>query len=237
MQTEPRQLPQRDLRRREVRVIAAHHTLMRGESWPVAQYVGVNLVGSSVQLVDGVLSGFTASSYATMPWRMTAGATSLEAVVRFHWDGVSNTNAGIWGCIGSKDSFTPFYYEYLSINPGYFGCYLSNNGTSWTIGPTLGGKWAPASPAAGDYMLRLVWNGSVAKLLRWTGSSWVQDQTVSISSIYGEENLVPQLGTNRGQNYPLNGTIDLKYTYMMRDGALLWEGVKGAYRNVAKLEH
>ena len=220
--------------RKEGGVIAAHHSAMRCASWPVAQLTGVTLVGSGVQNNDGVLSGFTASSYAKLPFFFTAGATSLEAVVRFHWNGQNTTNSGIWGCVGSKDAFTPFYYEYVTTPPGYFGSYLSSNGSSWTIIPT-GAHWTPASPAAGNYTLRFVWDGSVATLSRWAGVAWTQDATASISSIYGEPNLVPQLGTNRGLNYPLLGTIDLNYTYLMRDGSLLWEGVAGAYRNVATM--
>lgn len=217
-------------------MIAAHQTMMGPQkTWPVPQYTGVTLVGSSVQNNNGILSGFTTSSYATMPWRMTAGATSLEAVIRFHWNGVNSSNQGIWGCVGSKNSFTPFYYESVSNNPNHlFGSYISSNGTSWTVA-TFQGYWDPQYPAAGDYTLKLVWSGGTLYYQRWTGTSWNTDRTWSISSIYGDANLVPQLGTNRGQNNPLNGTIDLNYTYLMRDGQLLWEGTPGAYKRVAQL--
>ena len=233
MQTEPRQNPLLAPVRKEGSVIAAHHSAMRSAAWPTPQFVGVNLVGSSVQNNGGILSSFTTSSYATMPFYWTSGALQVEAVVKFHWNGTNSTNSGIWGCVGSKDAFTPFYYETVNVDH-MFGAYLSSNGTSWAIN-TSNGHWSIQNPPAGDYVLKLAWSEGTVKLYRWTGSAWVLDMTASIASIYGEANLVPQLGTNRGQSFPLNGTIDLNYTYLVRDGALLWEGVAGAFKNVARL--
>lgn len=214
-------------------IVAAHQTMLAPqETWPVPLYTGVNLVGSSVQNNNGILSGFTSSSYATMPYYMTSGATSLEAVIKFHWNGSNSANAGIWGCVGSANSFTPFYYEALNNTPRQvFGSYLSSNGTTWTIA-VWRGHWSPQPPSAGYYVLKLVWSGGTVTYYRWTGSAWVLDMAASIASIYGASNLVPQLGTNRGQNNPLDGSIDLNYTYLFRDGELWWEGVAGSYRNV-----
>ena len=39
------------------------------------------------------------------------------------------------------------------------------------------------------------------------------------------------LGINRGKNCPLQGTVNLNVSYILIDGKLWWEGVKGAYKN------
>ena len=218
-------------------IVAAHQTMLAPqEAWPVPLYTGVNLVGSSVQNNSGILSGFSASlgspnnSYATLPFYWTSGASQIEAVIKFHWNGTNSYNSGIWGCVGSKNAFTPFYYETTNADH-YFGSYLSSNGTSWAI-KVYNGHWSPQNPPAGDYILKFAWSGGTATYYRWTGSAWAADATASIASIYGASNLVPQLGTNRGDNFPLQGTIDLNYTYLYRDGELWWEGDAGAYKNV-----
>jgi hypothetical protein len=69
-------------------------------------------------------------------------------------------------------------------------------------------------------------------MFKHENGAWTRYTNHALSSIYGAANLVPQLGTNRGTSNPLNGTIDLNYTYLYRDGALWWEGAAGAYRNV-----
>jgi hypothetical protein len=205
--------------------------------WPVPLYTGVNLVGSSVQNNAGILSGFTSSSYATMPYYWTGGATSVEAVIKIHHTGASNAQ-GVWGCVGSKNAFTPFYQNY-QYGTATFGSYLSTNGSSWVITPagdagTRRVAWNNSSPfAAGDYILREKWDGTTVTTSRWANGAWTSAETsASLSGIYGEAALVPQLGTNRGSNNPFLGTIDLNYTYLYRDGELWWEGAAGAYRNV-----
>ena len=210
-------------------------TVWEKRVWPTPLYTGVFLVGSSVQNNNGILSGFTGSSYATMPFFWTAGASQIEAVVRFTSTGTSSSE-GIWGCVGSANAFTPFYHQGSSS----LGAFLSTNGTSWGAAPfinpgTVVVRYQSGSfvdPAAGDYVLKFTQDGGTVRAYSWSGSAWTKHSEVSFGTIYGASNLVPQLGTNRGQNNPFLGTIDLNYTYLYRDGELWWEGSAGAYRNV-----
>jgi hypothetical protein len=216
-------------------IVAAHQTMLAPqEAWPVPLHTGVNLVGSSVQNNAGILSGFTASSYAKMPFYWTSGASRIEAVIKIS---VTSTTAtqGIWGCVGSKDAFTPFY---LHTQTNSISAYISSNGTQWNIEDMT----SPSVPnvnyvyplSTGEFILKITYsNLSGYSHFRHQSGAWVACGTISnTASPYGEAALVPQLGTNRGSNNPFLGTIDLNYTYLMRDGELWWEGVAGAYRNV-----
>jgi hypothetical protein len=202
--------------------------------WPVPLYTGVNLVGSSVQNNNGILSGFTSSSYATMPYYWTSGATSIEAVIKFNVTSKSATQ-GIWGCVGSKNAFTPFY---LHTSTNSISAYISSDGQYWLVedmtNPNIPNVNYVYPLSTGDFVLKITYsNTSGYTHYRYGSGAWVDCGTISnTASPYGEANLVPQLGTNRGQNNPFLGTIDLNYTYLYRDGELWWEGAAGAYRNV-----
>ena len=214
-------------------IVAAHQTMLAPqETWPVPLYTGVSLVGSSVQNNNGILSGFTGSSYATMPFYWTAGASQIEAVIKIHFSQTGSAQ-GIWGCVGGANAFTPFYYNGPN---GPLGSYLSTTGNSWQCSPAGDGAkrvaWDNSSPlAAGDYLLREIYESRHIKTGRFS-SGWTEETNNSLETIYGASNLVPQLGTNRGSNNPFLGTIDLNYTYLYRDGELWWEGAAGAYKNV-----
>jgi hypothetical protein len=218
-------------------ISAAHHAAMRRSSWPVAQLTGVTLVGSGVQNNDGVLSGFTASSYAKLPFFFTAGATSLEAVCRFTCNGWTSgwTDGGIWGCVGSTNAFTPFY---LPNQKTYISAYISSNGSSWNVSNPLDSPYvAYVSPITGTHLLKIVYSSSEGyRQYRFENGGWTLCGSIANTAApYGSATMQPHLGNNRGQSAPLNGSIDLKFTYLMRDGSLLWEGVAGAYRNVATM--
>lgn len=204
------------------------------KQWPTPLYTGVSLVGSSVQNNNGILSGFTGASYATMPFYWTAGASQIEAVIKIHF-AQSGSAQGIWGCVGRANAFTPFYYQ---GNNGPLGSYISTSGASaWNATPDGANRskkvyWQNTNPAsAGDYILRVTFSSGSVATSHWSGS-WSQDSSNSLAAVHGAANLVPQLGTNRGSNNPFLGTIDLNYTYLMRDGELWWEGAPGAYKNV-----
>lgn len=216
-------------------MIAAHQTMLAPqETWPVPLHTGVSLVGSSVQNNNGILSGFTGSSYATMPFYWTAGASQIEAVIKIHFAQTGSAQ-GIWGGVGSVNGFTPFYYNGPN---GPIGSYLSNNGSQWAATPhgdagTKRVAWNSSSPlATGDYILREIYESGTVKTGRWSNGAWTTETSNSFGTIYGASNMEQELGTNRGQNNPFLGTIDLNYTYLYRDGELWWEGAAGAYKNV-----
>jgi hypothetical protein len=223
--------------RKEGRVIAAHHTAMR-TSWPTPLFVGVSFVGSSMQNNDGILSGFSSSSYAKLPFTFAAGASHLEAVCRFVFNGYSSgfTDAGVWGCVGDGDAFTPFYFPNQT---NALSSYVSSNGTSWDI---CNGGASPrvlfySSVSHREYTCKLVYSNTTGySFYRYENGAWEYcGNLADTRSPYGSSTTQPHLGNNRGRSAALNGTIDLNYTYLVRDGALFWEGAAGAFKNVARL--
>jgi hypothetical protein len=221
-------------RQPEERVViaAAHHSMLAPqETWPVPLYTGVTIVGSGCTNTGGILSGFTSSSYATMPFYFTSGASSLEAVCSV--TASTNNEAGIWGCVGSTNAFTPFYIPH---SKNYISAYISSDGSSWNISdPVWSSSYvAYVSPVVGTHLLKIVYsNADGYRQYRFENGGWTLCGSIANTAPpYGSSSLVMQLGTNRGRNNPFLGTIDLNYTYLMRDGQLWWEGVAGAYRNV-----
>jgi hypothetical protein len=202
--------------------------------WPVPLYTGVSLVGSSVQNNNGILSGFTSSSYAKMPFYWTSGASQIEAVIKVTTSSDPQTIGGIWGCVGSTDAFTPFYQSDVS-GVYKFTAWISSNGSSWNVND--GGFssriiYADAT-ANSTFVMKIVFDGTGYTPFLWTSGAWTnKGKLTSTASPYGTSSLEMELGTNWGQNNPFLGTIDLNYTYLYRDGQLWWEGAAGAYRNV-----
>ena len=217
-------------------MIAAHQTMLAPqETWPVPLYTGVSLVGSSVQNNNGVLSGFTSSSYAKLPFKWTAGATSVEACIRINTSGSPAAGRGIWGCVGSTDAFTPFYLADI-VGTKKVTTWLSSNGSTWDIndGGYSTRLWYVIAAGDSAYTMRISFSPTTGyKCMAFGSGSWSEITSISNASApYGTTTLEMELGNNRGQNNPFDGTIDLNYTYLYRDGELWWEGVAGAYRNV-----
>lgn len=216
-------------------MIAAHQTMLAPqETWPVPLYTGVNLVGSSVQNNNGVLSGFTSSSYAKMPFYWTSGASYIEAVIKVTTSSRPQDARGIWGCVGQTDAFTPFYQTTV-YGTRKFSAWISSDGSSWNVnngGESTRIAYANAT-ANSTFVMRIVFDGTGYTPFKWTSGAWANmGKLTSTASPYGTSSLEMELGTNRGMNNPFDGTIDLNYTYLYRDGELWWEGVAGAYRNV-----
>jgi hypothetical protein len=127
--------------------------------WPVPLYTGVNLVGSSVQNNAGILSGFTSSSYAKMPYYWTRGASQIEAVIRITVQ-TAEQNMGIWGCVGTDNAFSPFYVAIQASKN--LSAFISSNGTSWNVSNPLGSPHVDyvGTTQAETYVLKITFSSA-----------------------------------------------------------------------------
>ena len=189
-----------------------------------AKFVGVKVKGDAVKCNNGVLSGFLGSaSYAYIDTPFAPANSQIEAVIEFTTAETIPGTCGLMGCVGGHDGFTPFY-----VAGGQVCGYLSSTGKAWNIASAfpLGLKLAPKQ----TYRLKCSWDGKEYAWFLWNGGRWTPLATIpSNLPVAGGADL--QLGTNRGQGAPFNGTIDLNRSYIKVGGKLWWEGVKGAYRN------
>ena len=190
-----------------------------------AKFTGVKLVGPTVKNAKGVLSNFSDTSYALIEQDFSPGNAPIEAVIEFSIPDSGVGSAGLLGGLGGRDGFTP-YYIVASTAVGY----LSSSGKAWDIASSMliGLSLQPK----GTYRIKCEWDGKEYAWSVWRGKWVAIKQLPSKSSVAGGFKL--QLGTNRGQNAPFPGTIDLNKCYIKIGGKLWWEGEKGAYKNANK---
>ena len=179
-------------------------------------YVGVSLVGDSVRNDNGILSGFSANSYAVLPfitepwdkaWEVVISATPTQSVV---------SNGGMGG-VGGGNGWTPIYFHENDT----FYSFL--NTVKW------GFKWNYRYKLS-ENVLKVSYDGASIYSLHELVYGDYKETFHSSGKVQGGQTI--QIGTNRGNSYPFQGTWDLNKCYIIRDGVLYWEGVKGAYRNV-----
>lgn len=185
---------------------------------PDPLYVGVTLVGASVENNKGILSGFSPDSYAVLPFLTENWDKEWEAVISATPVRNDVTNGGMGG-VGSENGWTPFYF----YSGGSFLSYLNN--VAWAV------DWHYSYKLA-ENILKVSYDGrSVYSLSEFKEGQFSVKGTYNSSGIVQGGQTI-QIGTNRGSSYPFNGTWDLNKCYIVRDGVLYWEGVRGAYRNV-----
>lgn len=80
--------------------------------------------------------------------------------------------------------------------------------------------------------LKCAWDGKSYVWSHWTGKWSVIAKVDNAKPVF--DGLRLGLGINRGRNLPLLGTINLNVSYIVIDGKLWWEGVKGARTNAGK---
>lgn len=189
-----------------------------------AQHVGVKLVGQ-VKNNNGILSGFVGNSYALIEPEFSPAAAPIEAVVEFTTGDQIAATFGVMGGVGNADGFTPFYV----VGAQAVG-FLSSSGKVWDLASNL--PVGVPVQAKSTYRLKCSWDGKGYTWSVWRGKWIIAKELPNVKPVYGGLQL--QLGTNRGQNSPLVGTIDLNKCYIKVGGKLWWEGVKGAYKNANK---
>ena len=188
-----------------------------------AKFTGVKLVGS-VKETAGVLSGFAAGSYALIEPKFSHAGAEIEAVIEYTTGDSPLVNCGVMGGLGWDNGFTPFY-----IVDQQACAYLSSGG-GWDI--AAASKIGVTINPKGTYRFRCTWNKKEYVWYQWKGR-WVEVFKRPCPAAVAD-GLQLQIGTNRGQNSPFLGTIDLNKCYIKIGGKLWWEGVKGAYKSANK---
>lgn len=187
-----------------------------------AKYYGVELGGKAIKENRGVLSGFANGSYAKIVAPFAPDGKNIEAVINFETGDVLDKGSGILSSM-SNCGFTPLY-----VVSGELRYYLSSKGATWDIanGAHVDLDLNPKT----KYLIKVTWDGKVYSWWLKEGGNWRKLSSIKNEShVFGTE---LQLGNNRELGQPFSGVIDLNKSYICIGGKLVWEGVKGAYRNV-----
>jgi len=173
-----------------------------------------------VKEVQGILNGFSSTSYAKIKPVFSPKEDNFEVVVDFTPAKPLKQKGGVFGCIGKAHGFYPFFIE-----NGGLTSYLSTNGSSWDL--ASGVLLSSPMEAEVHYRVKCAWDGKSFAYYIWQGK-WCQLCTiVSSTPIFSGNEL--QFGLSRSGYDPFMGSIDLTKCYISIGGKLWWEGVKGAY--------
>ena len=205
---------------------SAEKVVSRGTSTvEPAKHTGVKLVGNTVKLNKGILSGFSDGSYAAIDAPFSPAGKPFEMVFEFDiLENVTGTYALTCG-IGDKNSFSPWF-----IQKGNLIASFSSDGKSWDI--VYMQKLPVALKAKSPCRLKCMWDGKSYVWSHWSGKWDIIAKVDNSKAVFNGLRL--GLGINRGRNLPLLGTINLNVSYIVIDGKLWWEGVKGARANAEK---
>jgi hypothetical protein len=185
-----------------------------------AKFFGVKLIGDSVKEVNGVLKGFSTTSYARIQPVFAYKGKSIEVVVEFETAKSSWQSGGVFGCFGHTYGFFPFFIE-----KGQLVSYLSSNGSSWNI--ASGTSANLQINAETTYRVKCVWTGKSFEYYIWD-KEWCKLCSIAAATpVVGGTEM--QFGLSRSGHSPFTGEINLKKSYICIDGKLWWEGVSGAY--------
>ena len=190
-----------------------------------AKHTGVKLIGNTVKLNKGILSGFSEGSYAAIDAPFSPAGKPFEMVLEFDiQENVTGTYALTCG-IGDKNSFSPWFIQ----KGGLIGSF-SSDGKSWDI--IYMQQLPVALKAKSACRLKCTWDGKSYAWSHWSGKWDIIAKVDNSKAVF--DGLRLGLGINRGRNLPLLGTINLNVSYIVIDGKLWWEGVKGARTNAEK---
>lgn len=190
-----------------------------------AKHTGVKLIGNTVKLNKGILSGFSEGSYAAIDAPFSPAGKPFEMVLEFDITGDVAGTYALTGGIGDKNSFSPWF-----INKGSLIGSLSSDGKAWDI--VYMQKLSVVLKVKSACRLKCAWDGKSYVWSHWTGNWSVIAKVDNAKTVF--DGLRLGLGINRGRNLPLLGTINLNVSYIVIDGKLWWEGVKGARTNAGK---
>ena len=190
-----------------------------------AKHTGVKLIGNTVKLNKGILSGFSEGSYAAIDAPFSPAGKPFEMVLEFDITGDVAGTYALTGGIGDKNSFSPWF-----INKGSLIGSFSSDGKAWDI--VYMQKLPVVLKVKSACRLKCAWDGKSYVWSHWTGKWSVIAKVDNAKTVF--DGLRLGLGINRGRNLPLLGTINLNVSYIVIDGKLWWEGVKGARTNAGK---
>lgn len=176
---------------------------------------------------NGILSGFSASNYATLPITLNFGSEPWEMVWKITAPS-SYINEDTLIVFGAVNNIMGIAYN---IKADTLETFLSSNGTSWDL---LNSENKAAFDFQGNknYYIRTSYNGTEYKQeVSETGgeSDWQTVATYEISTpIFS--NYTPGLGiwiVNDDSNFFRGGSIDIKESYIKRGDNIIWQYQSG----------
>lgn len=196
------------------------------------KFLGVELVGNNVKLEGSILSGFSSSSYAKMPFTFSLMDKPWMFVLGFKY-ATSAEPMGIVTQLGDGDGWGPVFVgaNYAAANMNKQQTYL--NGVGWPITWSNGSVVARGFEDNIDYCIYIAFDGIQTYSTGDVGGEPLATKTSS--ALCNGSNLAIVLGNNRGNSLPFSGSIDLSKSYVVYDGELLWEGELGAYERVQRM--
>lgn len=184
----------------------------------MAKQYNINIVGDLTN-TDGVLSGFSANSYATFK-AFAPGVNPYEVVFKFKYDN-STTEQMIWYCGLNSAS-----YGALSLriwNDKFYVFYMKNNSAGWDF------TGSTTLQTDTDYWVKLAFDGNNQYYLYLStdGVTYSSEGSKTTSEKLGDTNTtISQIGLGAGSSYPFQSTIDLNESYIKMNGLMYWQGTQ-----------
>ena len=191
----------------------------------------VEIVGSPV-VNNGVVSGFSTSSYVKLPQIFNPGPSTWEIVIPFSVDNFDTEQSIFMSCIEGSNTNR---YLLLAVEPntGEIRCYYNYEQTNWQ---TTGSFGAENTISAGKkYWVKVEYDGTHLKgSLSTDGDDYTLclNEEIAVPATASTNNITTLgLYAANEKTMPLNGSIDLKECYIKIDNELWWSGATTATKN------
>lgn len=191
----------------------------------------VSLVGAPV-VDNGVISGFSTSNYIKLPQVFNPGSSTWEIVIPFSVDNLDTEQSIFMSCI---EGSSPNRYLLLAVEPntGEIRCYYNYEQTNWQ---TTGSFGAENTISTGKkYWVKVEYDGTNLKgYLSTNGSDYTLclNEEIAIPATASTNNITALgLYVANEKTLSLNGSIDLKESYININGQRIWSGATTAAKN------
>lgn len=174
-------------------------------------------IAGSLSFTNGVLSGFSASNYATLPAAFNPGSEPWEMV----WNATTGASTNVDTRICSINNV---YGVHFGIqNDSHWKIWLSTSGTSWDLANGQPGTYTLLPNTT--YWVKIAWDGSnytVAYSLTGEAGSYITDITVASTSPLQFTGNTAGIGNLPLGNAPWDGSINLKNSYIKINDETWW---------------
>lgn len=191
----------------------------------------VSFVGAPV-VDNGVISGFSTSNYIKLPQVFNPGSSTWEIVIPFSVDNLDTEQSIFMSCV---EGSSPNRYLLLAVEPntGEIRCYYNYEQTNWQ---TTGSFGAENTISTGKkYWVKVEYDGTNLKgYLSTNGSDYTLclNEEIAIPATASTNNITALgLYVANEKTLPLNGSIDLKESYININGQRIWSGATTAAKN------
>ena len=173
---------------------------------------------------NGVLSGFSASDYVTLPYIFSSDSFTWEVILKIKTSTLSSSTSDTNLFIGGTSAFKSGVAIYCESK--VLKLSLSSNGSSWDIAKTKTGSTLSSDT---DYYIRLRFTGTEYELsYRTLDSDWNIDIVVSSTTpvLQNSTWLIGSGYIGGDTRYTATGGIDFKECYININEERWWNGVK-----------